>query len=243
MRHRVSGEIPGALMQRRTRRTVAVVRSELSGLTGPSNLGCRDDVFSEIRTTQELPRTPIRTAHCVAAWPTQDLTSISDFPYRTMRHYRSDHRCLRCRALTNPIRSPDPQRGPSAPAAARQCGSLWRNPTSNSSTLTIVLFSVTAARKPSSWWPARNKRYLSLAGTAFAIFPSFASKPFRVFIVNSRFHTVWLDANRKFAYLAKCDSSHCARRHPPRGLFIFRRRIAAFTFAARSGPRPNLRKP
>jgi hypothetical protein len=34
-------------------------------------------------------------------------------------------------------------------------------------------------------------------------------------------HTVQIDANRKFAYLAKCDSSHCARRHPPRGVFVF----------------------
>ena len=30
-------------------------------------------------------------------------------------------------------------------------------------------------------------------------------------------HTVELDTNRTFAYLAKCDSSHCARRHPRAG--------------------------
>jgi hypothetical protein len=33
-------------------------------------------------------------------------------------------------------------------------------------------------------------------------------------------YTVQLDANQKLSYLAKCDSSHCARRHPPRGPFI-----------------------
>ena len=28
-----------------------------------------------------------------------------------------------------------------------------------------------------------------------------------------------LDANQQITYLAKCDRTYCARRHPPRGFF------------------------